>query len=38
VSDDFDAQSRPDGVGQADIGADERASGDAIFADGFDGD
>jgi len=37
ASDDFDAQSRPDGAGQADIGADERASGDAIFADGFDG-
>jgi hypothetical protein len=38
ASDDFDGQTRPDGAGQADIGADERASGDAIFADGFDGD
>ena len=37
LSDDFDAQTRSDGAGQADIGADERASGDAIFADGFDG-
>ncbi|HEX5121861.1 MAG TPA: hypothetical protein VFV97_01345 [Rhodanobacteraceae bacterium] len=37
ASDDFDAATRPDGAGQADIGADERASGDAIFADGFDG-
>src|SRR5262249_20708472 len=37
ASDDFDAQTRPDGAGQADIGADERASGDTIFADGFDG-
>ncbi len=38
ANDDFDAQARPDGTGQADIGADERAAGDAIFADGFDGD
>jgi hypothetical protein len=38
ASDDFDAQSRPVGAGQADIGADERATGDALFADGFDGD
>jgi hypothetical protein len=37
ASDDFDGQTRPDGAGQADIGADERASRDAIFTDGFDG-
>jgi hypothetical protein len=37
ASDDFDAQVRPDAPGQADIGADERASGDAIFANGFEG-
>ncbi|HSS06352.1 MAG TPA: hypothetical protein VLK83_04355 [Rhodanobacteraceae bacterium] len=34
--DDFDAQGRPTGTGQADIGADEFGSVDAIFADGFD--
>src|SRR5262249_14695189 len=28
ASDDFDAQGRPDALGQADIGADERATGD----------
>jgi len=37
ASDDFDAQTRPDGADQTDIGADERAAGDGIFADGFDG-
>jgi hypothetical protein len=36
ASDDFDAQGRPDGAGQADIGADEFGVLDAIFADGFD--
>lgn len=33
--DDFDAQVRPDGVGEADIGADEFGAVDEIFADGF---
>ena len=36
ASDDFDAQGRPAGAGQADIGADEFGVVDAIFADGFD--
>jgi len=36
ASDDFDAQSRPAGAGEADIGADEFGVIDAIFADGFD--
>jgi len=36
ANDDFDAQSRPAGAGQADIGADEFGVFDAIFADGFD--
>lgn len=36
ASDDFDAQGRPTGAGQADIGADEFGVSDAIFADGFD--
>ncbi len=34
--DDFDAQARPAGAGQADIGADEFGVVDSIFADGFD--
>jgi hypothetical protein len=34
--DDFDAQARPAGAGQADIGADEFGVVDLIFADGFD--
>jgi hypothetical protein len=34
--DDFDAQGRPTAPGLADIGADERETTDAIFADGFD--
>ncbi|HKE48215.1 MAG TPA: hypothetical protein VKB52_09120, partial [Rhodanobacteraceae bacterium] len=36
AADDFDAQTRPAGAGLADIGADERGTTDAIFADGFD--
>ncbi len=36
ASDDFDAQDRPAAPGQADIGADEHGTADAIFADGFD--
>ena len=36
AADDFDAQARPTGSGQADIGADEFGPIDAIFADGFD--
>ena len=36
ATDDFDAQTRPAGAGLADIGADERVTSDAIFADGFD--
>lgn len=34
--DDFDAQVRPAGAGQSDIGADEFGAVDLIFADGFD--
>jgi hypothetical protein len=34
--DDFDAQMRPSGAGEADIGADEFGVLDLIFADGFD--
>lgn len=34
--DDFDAEVRPGGTGQADIGADEFGVVDLIFADGFD--
>jgi hypothetical protein len=36
ATDDFDAQSRAAGAGQADIGADEFGVSDLIFADGFD--
>jgi hypothetical protein len=37
ATDDFDAQVRPGGAGQADIGADELVTVDPIFADGFEG-